>query len=100
MATLTTVLFVRRCGKNTGLFINLRKCMVLYLHEESGSWTQAPYLDRYGEVDPSLRRNRQLLLNQKRYDALLRNVWLQHMVPTAISRKLEADINNGGWESL
>jgi E3 ubiquitin-protein ligase UBR1 len=96
-----------RCGHNIGIFINLRKCMVLYLHGNpnirgttNGSWTHAPYLDKHGEVDPGLRRSRQLSLNQKRYDALLRNVWLHHMVPTTISRKLEGDINNGGWETL
>jgi E3 ubiquitin-protein ligase UBR1 len=89
-----------RCGKNIGLFINIRKCMVLYLHNHHGSWHQAPYLDRHGEVDPGLRRNRQLILNQKRYDRLLRDVWLSHGIPAAISRKLEADINNGGWETI
>ena len=89
-----------RCGINVGLFINIRKCTVLYMHEDNGSWTQVPYLDKHGEVDPGLRRNRQLFLNQKRYDALLRNVWLQNGIPATISRKLEADINNGGWETL
>ena len=92
--------YFRRCGSSIGLFINIRKCNVLYLHAGNGSWTNAPYLDKYGEADPGLRRNRQLFLNQKRYDALLRNVWLQHGVPTMISRKLEADTNNGGWETL
>ncbi|KAJ5833061.1 hypothetical protein N7474_001372 [Penicillium riverlandense] len=89
-----------RCGKNIGLFINIRKCTVLYLHNHNGSWHFAPYLDRHGEVDPGLRRNRQLILNQKRYDRLLRDVWLSHGVPATISRKLESEINNGGWESL
>jgi E3 ubiquitin-protein ligase UBR1 len=97
--------------------------MILYLHNHNGSWVVAPYLDRHGEVDPCLRyesssckesnkqvlisidpliirRNRQLFLNQRRYDALLRNVWLQHGIPSIISRKLEADINNGGWETI
>ncbi|KAL9597366.1 MAG: hypothetical protein Q9219_005175 [cf. Caloplaca sp. 3 TL-2023] len=64
------------------------------------NWHNAPYLDKFGEVDSGLRHNRQLFLNQRRYDALLRNVWLQHGIPTTISRKLEADINNGGWETL
>ncbi|KAE8148064.1 hypothetical protein BDV25DRAFT_23223 [Aspergillus avenaceus] len=91
---------VRKCGKHTGLFINIRKCMVLYLHNQHGSWHFAPYLDRHGEVDPGLRRNRQLILNQKRYDRLLRDVWLSHGIPATISRKLEADINNGGWETI
>ncbi|KAA8644413.1 hypothetical protein EYZ11_002771 [Aspergillus tanneri] len=91
---------LQKCGKNIGLFINIRKCTVLYLHHQNGSWHYAPYLDRHGEVDPGLRRNRQLILNQKRYDRLLRDVWLSHGVPATISRKLEADINNGGWETI
>ncbi|PYI11441.1 ubiquitin-protein ligase E3 component [Aspergillus sclerotiicarbonarius CBS 121057] len=91
---------VQKCGKNIGLFINIRKCTVLYLHNQNGSWHYAPYLDRHGEVDPGLRRNRQLILNQKRYDRLLRDVWLSHGIPATISRKLEADINNGGWETI
>lgn len=95
-----TISFIFRCGKNIGLFINIRKCAVLYLHNQIGSWHTAPYLDRHGEVDPGLRRNRQLILNQKRYDKLLRDVWLSHGVPATISRKLESEINNGGWETI
>ena len=89
-----------RCGGNVGIFISLRKCCLLYLHNGNGSFAYAPYLDKHGEVDPGLRRSRQLLLNMKRYDALLRKPWLDHGIPTIISRKLEADINNGGWETL
>ncbi|KAJ5669462.1 hypothetical protein N7462_010532 [Penicillium macrosclerotiorum] len=91
---------LQKCGKNIGLFINIRKCTVLYLHNHNGSWHYAPYLDRHGEVDPGLRRNRQLILNQKRYDRLLRDVWLSHSIPATISRKLESEINNGGWETI
>lgn len=91
---------LRSCGRNVGLFISIKRCNVLFIHDSNGSWHNAPYLDQYGEVDPGLRHNRQLFLNQRRYDALLRNVWLQHGIPTTISRKLEADINNGGWETL
>jgi len=84
-----------------GIFINIKKCMVLCLHGPgSGSWLPAPYLDKHGETDPTLRRHHQLFLNQKRYDKLLRDVWLNHMIPTVISRKLESDINPGGWETL
>ncbi|CAK4032162.1 related to N-end rule pathway, recognition component UBR1 [Lecanosticta acicola] len=92
---------MERHGLKVGVFINIRKCMVLFLHGPgSGSFTQAPYLDRHGEPDPTLRRHHQLYLNQKRYDKLLRDVWLGHMVPSVISRKLEGDINPGGWETL
>ncbi|KAG8628974.1 hypothetical protein KVT40_002839 [Elsinoe batatas] len=90
----------KKCGGTIGLYINIRKCMVVFLHERNGSWAQAPYLDKYGEPDPTMRRHHQLFLNQKRYDRLLRDVWLGHGIPSVISRKLEGDINNGGWETL
>jgi E3 ubiquitin-protein ligase UBR1 len=92
---------MQQCGGRVGVFINIRKCMVLFLHEPmSGSFAHAPYLDRHGEPDPTLRRHHQLFLNQKRYDKLMREVWLGHGIQTFISRKLEADINPGGWETL
>ncbi|KAI9886368.1 MAG: oxygen-dependent protoporphyrinogen oxidase [Watsoniomyces obsoletus] len=91
---------VKKCGIHVGLFLNLRKCTVLYLFDGRGSWHPAPYLDKHGETDMGLRRNRQLYLSQRRYDALLRNVWLQHSIPSTIARRLEADVNNGGWETI
>lgn len=66
----------------------------------SGSFSNAPYIDRYGEVDMLLRHGRQLHLHQRRYDSTLRTLWLSHGIPSYISRKLEADINNGGWETI
>lgn len=89
-----------RCQGNVGLFINIRKCATFYLHRLSGSWSNAPYMDKYGEADMGLRHSRQLFLSQKRYDSMLRTMWLSHGVPSYISRRLEADINNGGWETI
>ncbi|GAB7347546.1 hypothetical protein MBLNU459_g4437t1 [Dothideomycetes sp. NU459] len=89
-----------KCGGNIGIFISIRKCMVLFLHNGHGSWYHAPYLDRHGEVDPTLRRHHQLFLNQRRYDKLLRDAWLSHGIPSVISRRLEGDMNTGGWETL
>ncbi|PGH06925.1 hypothetical protein AJ79_06398 [Helicocarpus griseus UAMH5409] len=91
---------VEKCGGNVGLFINIRKCMVLFLHNRNGCWHNAPYLDIHGEVDPGFRHHRRLILNQKRYDRLLRDSWLSHGIPAVISRRLEAEINNGGWETI
>ncbi|KAI2628910.1 hypothetical protein GGS21DRAFT_228771 [Xylaria nigripes] len=89
-----------KCQGNIGLFINIRKCAVFYLHRISGSFSNAPYIDKYGEVDIGLRHGRQLYLSQKRYDSMIRSLWLGHGIPSYISRKLEADINNGGWETI
>ena len=92
---------MKKCGGKVGVYINIRKCMVLLMHGPgNGSYAQAPYLDKHGEPDPTLRRHHQLFLNQRRYDKLIRDVWLQHLIPTVISRKLEGDINPGGWETL
>lgn len=87
------------CGGSIGMFLNIRKCAVLFLNGRNGSWSTAPYLDRHGEVDPGLRRKHQLFLNRRRYDKLFRDVWLSHSIPSFISRKLEADVNTGGWET-
>ncbi|KAF2796554.1 RING finger domain-containing protein [Melanomma pulvis-pyrius CBS 109.77] len=89
-----------KCGGNIGLYINIRKCMVLFLNLNNGTWAVAPYLDKHGEADPTLRRHHQLYLNQKRYDVLLRKVWLEGSIQSLIARRLEGDINNGGWETL
>ncbi|KAI1173859.1 hypothetical protein F4777DRAFT_419461 [Nemania sp. FL0916] len=89
-----------KCQGNIGLFINIRKCAIFYVHRGSGSFSNAPYIDKYGEVDVGLRHGRQLYLNQKRYDSMIRTLWLSHGIPSFISRKLEADINNGGWETI
>ena len=83
-----------------GIFINIRKCCVFYLHRLSGSFANAPYIDKYGEADLGLRHGRQLFLSQRRYDSTVRTLWLSHGVPSFISRKLEGDINNGGWETI
>ncbi|KAM3554504.1 hypothetical protein ARSEF4850_006432 [Beauveria asiatica] len=91
---------MRRCQQNIGVFLNIRKCSIIYLFRRSGSFTPVPYIDKYGETDPQLRHGRQLFLNQKRYDSMIRNTVLNHGVPSLISRKLEAEINNGGWDTL
>jgi E3 ubiquitin-protein ligase UBR1 len=83
-----------------GIFLNIRKCCSFYLFRTSGSWGSAPYIDKYGETDVGLRHGRQLYLNQKRYDSMLRTTFLGHGVPSFISRKLEGEINNGGWETV
>lgn len=92
--------FCFRCQRNIGVFLNVRKCSTVYLFYRSGSFTPAPYIDKYGETDPQLRHGRQLFLNQKRYDSMIRNTVLKHNVPSLISRKLESEINNGGWDTL
>lgn len=89
-----------RCGGKIGMFLNIRKCCVLFLNERQGSIFPAPYLDEHGETDMGLRHKKQLFLNRRRYDRLLRDAWLGHGIPSAIARKLEGDVNIGGWETM
>ncbi|KAH7326576.1 hypothetical protein B0I35DRAFT_423064 [Stachybotrys elegans] len=91
---------MRKCQGNFAVCLNIRKCAIIFLYRMSGSFGQAPYIDKYGETDPQLRHGRQLFLNQKRYDSLIRNMVLSHNVPSLISRRLESEINNGGWDTM
>ena len=82
------------------MFLNIHKCAVLMLNGDHGSWFSAPYMDAFGETDWGLKRKGILYLNRRRYDRLFRDVWLSEGVPSAVARKLEGDVNNGGWETL
>lgn len=121
---------VEKCSSPIGMFLFVRKCHVALLHvvkdprgaeqdrERSnrelqaptpasltlshGSFFPAPYLTKHGETDSGLRSKHQLILNQKRYDKLLRDTWLMinGSVWSTIARKLESEVNAGGWETL
>jgi E3 ubiquitin-protein ligase UBR1 len=60
----------------------------------------APYVDKWGEMDPAYRSSALLNLNQKRYDSTLRQHWLHKGLESMVARKLESENNQGGWETL
>lgn len=121
---------VEKCSSPIGMFLFIRKCHVALLHIvkdprmvehdrertsrgipalppgsltlSHGSFFPAPYLTKHGETDSGLRSKHQLILNQKRYDKLLRDTWLMTngSVWSTIARKLEGEVNAGGWETL
>lgn len=121
---------VEKCSSPIGMFLFIRKCHVALLHVAKepegfdpdgpiqrqmrhllvpnsstlshGSFFPAPYLTKHGETDSGLRSKHQLILNQKRYDKLLRETWLMTngSVWSTIARKLESEVNAGGWETL
>ncbi|EXJ90872.1 E3 ubiquitin-protein ligase UBR1 [Capronia coronata CBS 617.96] len=121
---------VDKCSSPIGMFLFIRKCHVALLHVvkdprmldrhrervgrssqalpfgsltlSHGSFFPAPYLTKHGETDSGLRSKHQLILNQKRYDKLLRDTWLMTngSVWSTIARKLESEVNAGGWETL
>lgn len=88
------------CGGTVGMFLNIRQCAILLMNGRHGSWFPAPYLDMHGEVDVGLRRSGRLYLNEYRVEKGLRSVWLEHGIASAVARRLEGDVNNGGWETL
>ncbi|KIV91954.1 hypothetical protein PV10_06440 [Exophiala mesophila] len=121
---------LQKCSSPIGMFLFIRKCNVALLHVvkdpravdndrerasrglrpltssalslSHGSFFPAPYLTKHGETDSGLRSKHQLILNQKRYDKLLRDTWLMTngSVWSTIARKLESEVNAGGWETL
>jgi len=117
---------IEGCSAPIGIYLFIRKCNIVLLDVRKdvkkiermqegqegisladtttvhGSFFHAPYLTKHGETDQGLRTKHQLILNQKRYDKLVRDVWLMlnGSVWSAIARKLEGDVNAGGWETL
>lgn len=87
------------CGGDYGIFMRVKKCAVLFLHDSNGTFLPSPYLDLHGEVDINLRRGRPQYLHQKRYDDL-RKTWLRHGVPSFVARRLDSVQDPGGWTTL
>ncbi|KAH0838891.1 hypothetical protein J3R83DRAFT_7318 [Lanmaoa asiatica] len=90
---------MRECGGAIGLYFIVKRCSLLYLYANNGSFTQSPYLDVHGEVDISMRRGRRQYIHSPRWEEI-RKTWLNHGIPTAVARKLESTIDSGGWEML
>ena len=68
-----------------------------------GSFFPAPYMTRHGETDSGLRSKQVLELSRRRYERGLRDAWLLTGgggVWSAVARKLEGEVNAGGWETL
>ncbi|KAI8141720.1 hypothetical protein BJV82DRAFT_645135 [Fennellomyces sp. T-0311] len=43
------------CGGEIGLYLSVKRCVVILLHNGNGWFVNAPYLDPHGEVDQGLR---------------------------------------------
>ena len=92
-------LHTRTCGKVVGLFLVVKRAALLIMKGDSGSFAPAPYLDIHGETDPDLRRGKPQFLNEKRYELGVRQLFLQHQIPTWLSAKMEA-YDVGGWQTI
>lgn len=87
------------CGGDIGIFLSVKRCVLILLHNGNGWFMNAPYLDTHGEVDQGLRRGRPQYLNTKRYSEI-RKLWLQHNIPIYVARQIEATYDIGGWTTL
>ncbi|KAF9169045.1 hypothetical protein BGX20_010877 [Mortierella sp. AD010] len=87
------------CTGPVGIFLLIKKCVILLLHVRNGCFHPAPFLDEHGEADLGLRRGRPQFLNPLRYDDL-RRMWLTHGIPIHVARKIEQSYDIGGWRTL
>jgi E3 ubiquitin-protein ligase UBR1 len=46
---------VLRCGGAIGVYFLVKRCMLLYVYSNNGTFSPPPYLDAHGEVDISMR---------------------------------------------
>ncbi|KAK8854813.1 hypothetical protein IAR55_003552 [Kwoniella newhampshirensis] len=93
-------LHMRECGSVVGMFVDIRRWVILYLYAGSGSFGHMPYLDVHGELDVSMRRFHRQYVHVGRLDELRRATWLMHTIPHLTARKLELTTDGGGWGCL
>ncbi|ODV84867.1 hypothetical protein CANARDRAFT_28613 [[Candida] arabinofermentans NRRL YB-2248] len=83
-----------------GMFLIPRNNCILLLNKKKGSFFESPYIDDHGENDEDSKKGHDLHLSIAKYDEFMKVVWLQHNIPNQISRKLESQIDIGGWQTL
>ncbi|KAG5634486.1 hypothetical protein H0H81_001778 [Sphagnurus paluster] len=91
--------YVDRCGGTIGIYFLVKRCSLLYLFANNGTFAQSPYLDAHGEIDISMRRGYRQYLHHARWEDVRKN-WMNHQIPTLVARKLESTLDSGGWETL
>ncbi|KIK56391.1 hypothetical protein GYMLUDRAFT_1016120 [Collybiopsis luxurians FD-317 M1] len=89
----------RECGGALGIYFLVKRCIIIYLYGNNGTFAPSPYLDVHGEVDVSMRRGRRQYLHHTRWEDV-RKTWMNHGIPTMIARKLESSLDSGGWETF
>lgn len=95
-----TTHFQKECANNIGIFLLPKDRTLLLLHQNGGSFYEAPFLDQHGELPGETKKAKTLYLLQSRYNDFIRNLWLQHNIPNYIVRKLESVVDAGGWDTL
>ncbi|ORY87108.1 hypothetical protein BCR37DRAFT_376500 [Protomyces lactucae-debilis] len=93
----------RKCGGALGIFFIPKRCVMVFMRHELGSFGSAPYLDIHGETDPDMKRGKPQFLNERRYDMGIAQLYTQHQIPTWLAKKLDmssTDFGIGGWNTL
>ncbi|KAG1126016.1 hypothetical protein G6F42_008189 [Rhizopus arrhizus] len=90
---------LKRCGGEIGLYMMIKDCFLLLLHDNGGSIMNAPYLDNHGEADVFFKRGAPQYLNAKRYEQI-RQMWLTHSIPSFIRRRMESSQTSTNWAAF
>lgn len=95
-----TTHYREECSSSVGIFLLPKERSILLLHNNGGSFHDAPYLDKHGEIPGENKRGKTAYLSLDRLEDITRNLWLQHNVLNYVVRKLDSVIDAGGWETL
>ena len=90
---------MKTCGGEVGIYLIIKDCFLLLLHDNGGSIMNAPYLDSHGEADVFLKRGTPQYLNAKRYEQI-RQMWLNQSIPAFVRRKMEVAQTPTIWEAF
>ncbi|KAG1121467.1 hypothetical protein G6F42_012402 [Rhizopus arrhizus] len=90
---------MKSCGGEIGIFIMIKDCFLLLLHDNGGSIMNAPYLDSHGEADIFFKRGAPQYLNVKRYEQI-RQMWLNQSIPAFVRRRMEVAHGVTVWEAF
>ncbi|KAI8641693.1 hypothetical protein BD408DRAFT_444126 [Parasitella parasitica] len=90
---------MKSCGGEIGIYIMIKDCFLLLLHDNGGSIMNAPYLDSHGEADIFFKRGAPQFLNAKRYEQI-RQMWLTQSIPAFVRRRMELAYSGTVWEAF
>ncbi|KAI7904456.1 uncharacterized protein BX663DRAFT_470639 [Cokeromyces recurvatus] len=90
---------MKSCGGEIGIYLMIKDCFLLLLHDNGGSIMNAPYLDSHGEADIFFKRGAPQYLNMKRYEQI-RQMWLTHSIPSFVRRRMEVAYSATIWEAF
>lgn len=90
---------MKTCGGEIGIYLMVKDCFLLLLHDNGGSIMNAPFLDSHGEADLFFKRGAPQFLNDMRYEQI-RQMWLNQSIPAFVRRKMENAYSATVWEAF